>query len=270
MNLISVDQNKCVKCGICAEICPSCILEISSDGPICSWDRGCMACGHCVAICPTGALENTRTPLSEQEKNPMLAFKSEDIYYFLRQRRSVRNFKKKKISETEITKLFDIARFAPTASNSQGLYYIAVSDDIMIKKITDLTAQWMEEQIAIGTPNSRYFKKILQTYREREIDIIGRNAPHLVFACARKLSATGISNCEQAWAYVELYAPILGLGTTIAGFIQTCGIDNYEPLRELLEIPPKQQIVGTLMLGYPKYKYPRLVERQHLKMEFRS
>jgi nitroreductase len=66
-----------------------------------------------------------------------------------------------------------------------------------------------------------------------------------------------------------LYAPTLGLGTTVAGFIQTCGISGYEPLVELLDIPKKQQIVGTLMVGYPKYKYHRLVERQHLKVEFR-
>ena len=69
---------------------------------------------------------------------------------------------------------------------------------------------------------------------------------------------TGVSNCEQAWAYVELYAPTLGLGTTIMGFIETCARADYAPLRELLQVPQKQVIVGTLLVGYPKYKYNRL------------
>lgn len=270
MELINVNQDKCIKCGICAEVCPSCILEMTTEGPMCNWDRGCMACGHCVAICPTGALDNRRCPLHEQEAITTPVLSNEDIYYFLRQRRSIRNFKPQKVAEEEIVKLFDIARYAPTAGNSQGLYYIVVSDENVIKKIADLTAEWMAEQIESDSLNSRYFKKILHTYHERGIDIIARKTPHLVFACARKLNTTGVSNCEQAWAYVELYAPTLGLGSTIAGFIQACGIANYEPLRELLNIPVKQQIVGALMLGYPKYKYKRLVDRQHLKIEFHS
>ena len=53
------------------------------------------------------------------------------------------------------------------------------------------------------------------------------------------------------------------------GFIQTCAQADYQPLRELLNVPAKQVVVGTLLVGYPKYKYNRLPNRQHLKVEFR-
>jgi NAD-dependent dihydropyrimidine dehydrogenase PreA subunit len=38
MNLITVDQDKCIKCGICANECPGQILRIGENGPedICS------------------------------------------------------------------------------------------------------------------------------------------------------------------------------------------------------------------------------------------
>jgi len=36
-----------------------------------------------------------------------------------------------------------------------------------------------------------------------------------------------------------------------------------------LNVPAKQVVVGTLLVGYPKYKYNRLPNRQHLKVEFR-
>lgn len=269
MELIKVDKEKCIKCGLCIEVCPSCILEMGNNGPECNWDRGCMACGHCVAICPTAAIDNTHCQLAKQTAISMPVLDAETAYNFLRMRRSIRNFKPQLVEEEKITKLLDVARYAPTAGNSQGLYYIVLSDARKIREVADLTAQWMQQEIEINSPHSRYFSNILRTYNDRKIDIIAREASQLIFACARKLNLTGVSNCEQAWAYVNLYAPTLGLGTTIAGFIQTCGISGYAPLLELLDIPKKQQIVGTLMVGYPKYKYHRLVERQHLKVEFR-
>ncbi|WP_235819584.1 nitroreductase family protein [Acidaminococcus timonensis] len=267
-DILTVDQEKCVKCGICSKVCPSCIIEMQENGPVCINDRSCMSCGHCVSVCPTGALDNIRCPRAEMDPIPMPVLDSQTAYNFLRMRRSIRNFTDELVSEDKMRQLLDICRYAPTAANSQGLYYIVVSDRELIKKITDCVADWMQEEIDNNSPRARYFRKVLETYRSGT-DIIGRNARQLVFALARRLNQTGISNCEQAWAYAELYAPTLGLGTTIMGFIQTCAQCDYEPLRELLEVPKKQVIVGTLLVGYPKYKYHALVDRQHLKVEFR-
>ena len=268
-NLLTVDQDKCIKCGICASVCPSCIIALDDHGPKCVRDRGCMACGHCVAVCPTGALSNSRCPLEEQKLIPTETINSEMAYNFMRARRSIRNFKPQLVEEDKIRQLLDVARYAPTAANSQGMYYIVVSDEKLIRKIADATADWMELEMAAGSPRARYFNSVLKVYREQGNDIIARNSKQMIFALARRLNETGISNCEQSWAYVELYAPTLGLGTTICGFIQTCAQTGYEPLRELLKVPTKQIIVGAMMVGYPQYKYHRLVERQHLKVEFR-
>ena len=67
----------------------------------------------------------------------------------------------------------------------------------------------MEEEIAAGTENKRYFTTVLRAYRERGQDIIARHAPCLIFALARRLNITGVSNAEQSWAYAELFAPII-------------------------------------------------------------
>lgn len=269
MDLITVDKEKCLRCGICVEACPACILNLGADGPECHFDRGCMSCGHCVAICPVGALDNKYTPREEQRPvtKPMLS--QEEAYEFLRMRRSVRCFKPMPPTEEDLLKLLEIARYAPTAGNTQGMYYVVVRDKEKIKAITEAVAVWMEDEVARKTENKRYFTTVLRAYRERGQDIIARNTPCLVFACARRLNISGVSNAEQSWAYAELYAPAIGLGTTIAGFIQACGIADYKPLIDILEIPAKQKIVGALMVGYPKYKFKRMPERQHLKVEFR-
>ena len=70
LDLIRVDRNKCVKCGLCVADCPACILDMGENGPECHVDRGCMSCGHCVAICPTGAMDNKYTPREEMVPVP--------------------------------------------------------------------------------------------------------------------------------------------------------------------------------------------------------
>ncbi len=249
--------------------CPSCILTMGADGPECIVDRGCMACGHCVAICPVGALENKHAPLAGQRPVTQPLPDAATAYEFMRMRRSVRNFKPDVPAEAELTRLLDICRYAPTAGNSQGMYYLVLRDARTIREIADTVAAWMEQEVAAATENKRYFTAVLHTYRERGCDIIARNAPVLIFALTRRLNITGVSNAEQCWAYADLFAPTLGLGTTIAGFIQSCGIAGYQPLLDLLQISPKHKVVGALMVGYPKYKFRRMPERQHLKVEFR-
>ena len=105
---------------------------------------------------------------------------SKTAYNFLRMRRSIRNFTPELVSEDKMRQLLDIARYAPTAANSQGLYYIVVSDQELIRKICDCVADWMQEEIDNNSPRRRYFRKVLEVYRGRGIDIIGRNAKQLV------------------------------------------------------------------------------------------
>ena len=266
--IITIDKEKCTRCGTCAKVCPSCILEMDTEGPVCINDLSCMSCGHCVAVCPRGPLtipaaRRLRWIPSPSHAGPGYALE------FLRQRRSIRNFRDELVPEEKIRQLLEAARFAPTAANSQGMYYLVIQDRDLIKKITDCVADWMQEQIDNKSPQKRYFIKVLHVYRERGIDIIGRNARQLIFVLARRLNVTGPSNSEQSLAYAELYAPTLGLGTTIMGFIETCLRADYTPLRELLQIPTKQVGVGCLLVGYPRYRYHKLVDRQHLKVEFR-
>ncbi len=270
LDLIKVDRSKCVKCGLCVADCPACILDMGNDGPECNVDRGCMSCGHCVAICPTGAMNNKYTPREEMIPVPKECISASQAYDFLRSRRSVRLFRPQAPKQEDVLKLLDICRYAPTAGNSQGMYFTVVSNPDMLAKIRQYTADWMAEEVEKGTENKRYFKAVLHTFHEKKVDIIERQAPMLVFVSTRRLNVTGISNSEQCLAYAELFAPSIGLGTTIAGFIQACAIAGYKPLVELLGIPPKQKLVGCMMVGYPRVKYKLMPERQHLKCEFKE
>lgn len=57
----TVDGEKCVGCGACAEACPFGALSVQ-DGALAIAGDACMGCGVCVAKCPQGALSLSRDP----------------------------------------------------------------------------------------------------------------------------------------------------------------------------------------------------------------
>lgn len=267
MNLICVDQEKCIKCGMCIKVCPN-ILEMGENGPNAKYPSSCIACGQCVAVCPQAAIDNTLTPLSNQiSLNKSLNFDSKTAAQFLRSRRSIRHYKPTAVSREQLLELVNIARFAPTAGNSQSVSYIIVENKAVLKKATEATIDWMESQVrdnAANTAIHRSFAKQVQTYRENGTDTILRNAPHIILATTPKGMPRGRENTIFSLAYLELYAPSLGLGSCWAGLLEMCLFDKYQPLLNLFTIPKGKEITGAVMVGYPLYHYQRMVDRNPL------
>lgn len=271
-NMIQVNQDKCTQCGLCVKVCRG-TLGMGERGPDVVGDF-CIICGHCVAVCPNGALDHRLTPLEKQvllEKAPM-----PDVHtaaHFLRSRRSVRSFQKKRVPRETIRELLDIARFAPTACNSQGVSYHVVDDPVTIKAIAAVIADWAEEDLRHGalgkSPWSKNTVNTIHGYRENGRDTILRDAPCLIIATAQKeCFALGRDNTHFALSYAQLYAPALGLGTCWSGLFEYCAAAGYKPLLQLLRLPENKSVTGALLVGYPIYTFKRLVDREPLQISW--
>ncbi|VBB07557.1 nitroreductase [Lucifera butyrica] len=271
MDLIQVDRTKCTRCGICAKVCPIGSIGMDEHGPK-ALGQFCITCGHCVAICPSDALDNVKTPLANQiplKKAPVLD--EDTATLFLRSRRSVREFQTTPVPREKIRQLLDIAKFAPTSGNSQGVSYYVIDDRDTLRRITAVTIDWLEK--ALQSPpyaGSRYaapFAAHVANYRQNGQDIVLRDAPCLVIPIADKNSLpTGRDNTLFSLAYAELFAPTIGLGTCITGFFNACAASGYQPLLDMLNLPENMHVTGGLMVGYPKYTYRRLVDRNPLQV----
>ena len=270
-DFIKVNLTKCTKCGNCAKVCPTGVIGVDEHGPK-ALSQFCIACGHCVAICKSAALDNVKTPLANQvklEKAPVLD--ENTAAKFLRSRRSIREFKKMSVPREKISQLLDIARFAPTSGNSQGVCYHVIDDPDTLRNITSVAIDWLEDALKkppyAGSPYEAPFTAHIANYRQNGNDVVLRDAPCLVIPMVDKnFLPMGQDNTLFSLAYAELYATSLGLGTCITGFFNACAASGYKPLLDILNLPQNMHVTGGLMVGYPKYNYERLVDRNPLKV----
>ena len=269
MDFIQVDQDKCTRCGVCATVCPG-VIGMGDNGPQAIRDL-CVSCGQCVAVCPEGALDNTNAPLANQipvGENAVLD--SESAAQFLRSRRSIRNYQQKAVPRDKVRQLLDIARIAPTACNSQGVAYHVVDHPETLRQIAAAVIDWTEAELnsspaMAASKYAPHTAMMVEIYRRTGEDTVLRSAPCLIVATADKNSfAVGRYNTYISFAYLQLFATSMGLGTCWAGLLEYCAASGYEPLLNLLNLPKNMQVTSGMMVGYPKYTYQRLVDRNPL------
>ena len=264
MDLITVNEEKCIKCEQCIKECPSYVLKMGENGPEEVANSTCIACGHCVAVCPTGAIDNSKTPINKQvDAKEFDKLNAKQAEHFLRARRSIRTYQDKSVSREKLTKLVDIARFAPTGSNSQGISFVVVEDKQLIEKAIETTIQMIEK-----SPLKDALKGLISIYRDGGVDSILRGAPNLIITTADKDFSGARGNSISCLTYLELFAPSLGLGTCWAGFFEYCAGMKGSPLPKLFNIPEGKTITAAVMVGYPKYSYKKLVDRNPLEVTY--
>ncbi|WP_319001012.1 nitroreductase family protein, partial [Clostridium estertheticum] len=115
---------------------------MNENGPIAIKPQGCIACGQCVAVCPTSAIDNIKSPLNKQttlKKFPVI--NQETAKQFLRSRRSIRCYKDMAVQRKQLIELVNIARFAPTATDTptpQGVGFLDTLTSQILSSIKDL------------------------------------------------------------------------------------------------------------------------------------
>lgn len=266
LDFIQVEQDKCTRCGACTSVCIG-IIGMGENGPQAIRNQDlCINCGQCVAVCPNEALNNVKSPLANQVGNSTKNFDEDTAAQFLRSRRSIRNYQQRAVPRNEVCKLLDIARMAPSGCNTQGISYHVVDNPDILHQISEIVIEWTE-RVLIKSPamiGSKYVDNMNMTidiYHETGEDVVLRSAPCLIMAIADKDFVIGRENSYLSFAYAQLFATTLGLGGYYSGLFEACAASGYEPLLKLLNLPKDMQVTGAMFVGYPKYKYKRLVDR---------
>ena len=267
MTLFEIDAGKCKHDGICAAECPLLLLEMkdasSPPAPVEGAEQRCIRCGHCVAVCPHGAFS-----LSEMKTGDCPPVRKDlflevgHVEYLLRSRRSIRTYQERPVEKDKLEKLLDIARFAPTGTNSQQVKWVVVNSRTEVREMAGMVVDLMRHMIVQKHPMAeRYGLAAIVRAWEAGTDRITRGAPGLVIAHAPKEYGLAQTDSTIALTFADLAAPSLGLGTCWAGFFMVAA-SQWPPLQQALALPEGNACCGALMIGYPKYKYHRLPLRK--------
>lgn len=145
-----------------------------------------------------------------------------DVFDAIRNRRSIRKYKKDVVEDEKVQKCLEAARWAPSASNKQPWHFIVVKDEKTRKSLADLH------------PYGRFMK-------ESPVVIIVLCDPkeHPKYYMYDPCVAT--QNLLLA-AYAQ------GLGTCWMGMVN---VDFEEDMKGLLNIPAYMRTLCCISMGYP-------------------
>jgi nitroreductase/NAD-dependent dihydropyrimidine dehydrogenase PreA subunit len=264
MNFLHIDEETCTRCGICATVCAGGLIRFREGGfprPLSAIDAFCLRCGHCIGICPANSITHDELPAGEClpiEESRQVSL--DQCAQLIKSRRSVRFYKDRPVPRDEIVRLIDIARYAPTGHNEQGVRWLVIDDAATIRRIEAIGHDWMRDRIAEDARMAEMFTGVLKRMEAGHPDFI-RNAPALVVAHAGQEGPTPGIDCAIALGYFDLAANAAGLGCCWAGFFMMAA-NTYPALKELLALPDGQRVHGALMLGYPKYARQRIPPRR--------
>ena len=230
-----VDKEKCIACKQCINDCPVNDI-ILKDNKAHVKNESCIKCCHCVAICPTKAVSTNDYDMDDviEYNKESFTVDADNLLNFIKFRRSIRNFKSKKIEKEKIEKIIEAGRFTQTSTNSQDVSYTIVIDKL--DKLKDLAFESLNKKgeyiLNHLTPETEYLKRY-----------------------ANEL------NGALAASKMDLMVDALGLGTFYSGFLQIATNDNNEIL-DFLHISDNKKIVACMVVGYPNVKYKRTVPRK--------
>lgn len=282
MSWVSIDYNKCNGCRKCLEVCRRCFFLEDETVVVCADENCCSLCGHCVSICSPGAIEHHEMDMNnfiDISRDEFIA--TDDFFEFLRQRRSHRHFKEQGISKKDMDKLIDIVRYSPTGSNSQSVEVVVIQDAQKIEKLSNLAVDFMaaggEESAkklrelkaeGKGTPEELAVMEMMERYGEmmkqsRKIgnDPVFYKAPAVIVFHSSKEGRSQKDNCVIASTTMGLLARTMGLEYTYIGIFEAAANES-PPVMEELNLPEGHGVYSVIILGYPKFKFLRTVDRK--------
>jgi nitroreductase/NAD-dependent dihydropyrimidine dehydrogenase PreA subunit len=260
-----IDGEKCTKCGQCVKDCPIKIIEMTDGLPFIKEEREkhCMKCQHCVAVCPTAALSILGVSPDDCVDRKLCATE-EALDALIRNRRSVRQFKKKDVAQEKLEKLFRTAANAPTGKNTRTVQLHVIDNMADMDAFREKVIAHLEKLDAEGKLKGgwEFFSSVVRAFRNGQ-DLVFRGAPHLVVASLPEDGPCPDADGMITLSYLELMASAMGLGTVWLGFLMY--IFQLAPeIKGLLNIPEGHKVAYAMLVGEPSVKYYRGVVRDEI------
>ena len=260
---LMIDDEKCIACGQCKSVCIRDNIEI--DEVAYETGSNCFECGHCMAICPSKAITLKIFKGHEdriEEFDPReLPINYNDFLSFLKQRRSMRWFKKKKIDKDTFNKIFEGAYYSPSAQNEQDVEFVVVD-----KRLNDFM-KYVYEIIQVEEGEFfriKEFGDYLKDNSTKQYHPLLWSGHQLILTFSSDKTSAVIANTRM-----ELLAYSLGLGGFYSLFILKADEIDHEKLMEFFPgIDKDKHMYSAFIIGYPKKRFMRTVPHKEIKVKY--
>ncbi|NHK31574.1 MAG: hypothetical protein FK730_09495 [Asgard group archaeon] len=298
MEIIGINQEKCIKCKECIKECGFGLYQNLSDemGEVIqvtysNHSNTCIKCGHCVAVCPTDAIEiddSESILVFDEIKNPEKLIDYDTLVRFYRARRSIRRFRDKTVSKKILEAILEASRYSPSAHNNQSWEYLIFTDPEKIKILEEisinytkqlfkrllLAKRWKfllpkeirEEILQPGVIKS--FKEFIFKLDSGESHILYK-APVVIICCSSSTGTATMAGADVgiALSHTIFAAQTKGLGSCWIGFTQEA-LNSSKKNKQRLGIPKNMLMSGVLALGYPAVQYFKAPPREELNIKW--
>jgi nitroreductase/NAD-dependent dihydropyrimidine dehydrogenase PreA subunit len=278
--MITIDQNKCNNCGICAKICHEYCIDIS--GGLIKIDFSyCSTCTQCIAICPQDALMWNN--IKPEKYNKELLPAPVQIDELLKERRTIRDFKSEKIDRQLLEEIVNYTIYAPT--HNFNMRVIIIDEENLINQI-DRTLyrfslrmyrllykpQLIHHIIKLITPEREHeylkAKPKLAAILKRKRNL--KTMPSaIIMIIADKRVPLSLESAQYALYNIDLYSQTKGLGCrNLVG--NQMFLNKSKSIRNLLGLKKYERIFGTIAIGYPSVKFRNKVNGKQINIQWNN
>ena len=221
MTILGIDYDKCTNCKNCLYSCYYIRNDKEQDKVIFNDPLNlCNMCGHCIGKCPSNAFlhKDFGEPIEfMDEEDPYSQISYDRIHNFMSAKRSIRQYKSKKIPKEMLRKVISSMSYAATGGNIRSLKCLVISEEEKIKHLSD----------SITTEG---YKSGLKLMRDRGRDPVFYKAPHVMILHSDNNFDT--TNATIAFTHGMLSAQSLGLGSCWIGMAHMFLNSNKEYRRD--------------------------------------
>jgi len=291
MKTNTINQQSCIKCQLCIKVCPVNMIGMDKNGEvnfIPEREHICLECGQCMAVCSTDSVKIKKYTYAENFR-PLPDHRIDYFTFidFIASRRSIRNFKDKLIEESLFNKILDSLQYAPYGAEPNKVEITVINNRQIIEQALPPTEKFLDDIIGwVDSPivsriikfkkgketfntlkNHLYPMSKLENYKLKYGDRITRGAPALMLFHADTDAEEHTHNALIYATYAMFTAHAMGLGTMFNG-IMPPAINKIPKLHKLFNIPQNHEVIISLILGYPKYKYRKTVRRDSKRLHY--
>lgn len=295
-NLVTINNELCTGCGLCATVCPSRSVSLVG-GKARMITHDSISCGHCEAVCPTGAIRveclddamgQYATFRADTGWMPPGQFDTRQLVRLMASQRSCRHYTDRPVTRETLEDLVKIGITAPSGTSSQKWAFTLLPTRDALKAFAPHVVGFYRSlnKMAANTIlrsalklagkreldeyYRRYYQKVhdgLVEWEKTGKDRLFHEATAAIIVSAKPGASCPAEDALLATQNILLAAHSMGLGTCLIGFA-VVAMQKDPKIKKAVGIPAEENVYAVIALGYPEETYRTVTRRKKVDMRY--